>query len=313
MTDDNDNAEPGFQLIGSQATPIENSVCNTASMSTASSRSSETTGPRSLAQRPSSSIGAPRSKTASSIVPSTLQELLAGEDSELTDRGILASLPPSVAQALVARTREHSDGIYGFDWELVGYDLSGQPPHDDVTTAIAMVARCLRPSTERQIQLELGRLRVSTKSRPEDPDDLVLCLQVYLEECAQHPIDIVRTALRALPRRERFWPALIELREELQKTSRRRRALHDALATAAQSNHGTEATWRRYLRARTGADSFDRWFKDVEVRSVTDGTVTLEARSRFIAGYIKTNFMIDLCEAWHRSDATIDRVAVVAK
>lgn len=307
---DNDK-ERDFRQLGDLAMPTANSACDIVSISTPSSTSLSTTGSRFPARGGASSTGTPPSETASVPLPTALQRLLDGDNSEATDASLQASLPRSVEQALVARNHDWIDPVYGWDREFLGYTLNAQAPTEDVATAVAMVARCLQPGTEQQMRAELARLRLSTKWRPEHADDLVLGTLIYLEECAQYPIDIVRAALRAIGGRELFWPGKSELRNELQRKSRRRRALNDALATVAQGNHQTEATWQRYLRARIGVHTFDRWFKDVEVRSVTDGTVTLAARSRFVASYIKTNFMIDLCAAW--SDATIERADVVVK
>ena len=228
----------------------------------------------------------------------------------------MASLPQSVARGLAARYKDWVDPVYGWDREIVGYDLNDVPPRDDLATASAMVKRCLMPATEREIKAELTRLKASTKSRAEDEDEMALGFQVYLEECSLYPDDILRGALRGLGRRVKFYPSLSEVLEELQRTARRRLGLHSCVSAAldefSRGKQQTEAAWQ-YLRERIGADAFYRWFNDVELKSVTDGIVTLVAKSGFSVSFIKQNFTVDLWAAWQRADPTIKHVDISAK
>jgi len=145
------------------------------------------------------------------------------------DKFLVASLPRSVASALRRQTRSWTDPVYGHDFEVTGYTLDGPIPSDDLTTARTMIERCFRPAQEREIKMLLAELRVATKARAEHDDDLVLGFQLYADELAKHPADVATAAVKKIARREKFYPALAELREQLLRESKTRRHLRDAL------------------------------------------------------------------------------------
>jgi len=311
-----DDVERDFPISGKRATPIARSPQTSGLMSTGLPRPLPTTGTQQLGSEPSSATGRQRGETGAVAkqLPMALREAIEAADPALVDQILVQSLPPSIASTLGRRYRDRIDDEYGLYREPIGWVVSAQLEEADRLLSIAMVATTLLPAPERLIKRELARLQLSTKSRASCEDDLVGVLQLLAEACSQYPGDVVTAALRGWARRETFVPSVAELSTELEGIAANRRALLDALrsAAAAQGNHQSEVAWR-YLQARVGIDAFRRWFKDVSVVSINSGTVTLAARSRFSAHYLKSNFMIDLCEAWHRSDATIDRVDVVAK
>lgn len=141
----------------------------------------------------------------------------------------MASLPRSVASALRREIRDFIDPVYGADFEVTGYRLSGRPPTDDVDVAREMVEFSLASAPENAIKSELARLRVSTKARAEADDDLAMGFQVYAEECSRYPVDVVSESLRALARIDKFYPSLSELREMLQRKAKVRQSLKRAL------------------------------------------------------------------------------------
>lgn len=155
-------------------------------------------------------------------------------DPAMVDRAIVASLPPSIASALVPVHRDRIDPVYGFDSELVGYRLEGEVPAADVMQARQIVGRCLAPADEPLIKRELARLRASTKARAEADDDLAMGFQVLAEECSEYPPDVVVWAMRGWARMETFYPSLAEIRDRLQRAARRRQAMLKALQSTAE-------------------------------------------------------------------------------
>jgi len=142
-------------------------------------------------------------------------------------------LPPSVASGLQATTREFVDPVYGFDSEFVGYSLAAVAMNrSEVDDARSIVEAALAPADPSFVRIELARLRASTKARTESTADLAMILQVLAEECATYPADVVQHALRQWARREVWFPSLAELRDELQRRSKRRRALRECLGYA---------------------------------------------------------------------------------
>jgi len=183
--------------------------------------SSPITGKPSPARRQPSSIGPQRGATGAAANTSATPEEI--------DHMVLASLPPSVASVLRETTKDFIDPVYGFDSEFTGYALAAQVMAPDREVAIARVEAALTPAQPTMVRMELARLRASTKARVQPGDDLTMILQVLAEECQDYPPDVVRYALRQWAKREVFFPALAELRDELQRHCKRRRALLEAL------------------------------------------------------------------------------------
>lgn len=228
--DDHQNEERGSRSIGSLASKIASSPEALASSLETLPPSSATSGVRSLAPRPSSSTGRQLSATGAESLPS-VAEAIALADPQALDLAIVRSLPPSIGSALRAIHRDIIDPVYGWDTEFVGYELprAGVVPAE-LMQARQMVGLHLKPAAGGLIKQELARLRVSTKSRSESADDLVMGFQVMAEECSEYPADVVVWALRGWARSEVFYPSLSEIRDRLQRGARRRKALMAVLA-----------------------------------------------------------------------------------
>jgi hypothetical protein len=220
----------GCQPIGNLAQQIALSLKPVDSIRMNSPTSSGTTGVPSPAARRPSSTG--RQLTAT---------VAAGHDHQVTpeevDAALLASLKPSVAFALQETTREFVDPVYGYDCEFTGYTITDAVPYRDLQTDTVTVENALAPADAKFVRMELARLRASTKAREQPGDDLAMILQVFAEECQNYPPDVVRHALRSWAKREVFFPALAEIRDELQRHAKRRRALLECL------RHGLMRPW----------------------------------------------------------------------
>lgn len=230
---DHQNEGRGSRSIGSLTSKIASSpeALGSALALETLPRSSGTTGSRSLAPRDASSTGRQLSETAAATLPS-IAEAIALADPQALDLAIVRSLPPSIGSALKAIHRDIIDPVYGLDTEFVGYELprAGVVPAE-LMQARQMVGLHLKPAVGGLIKQELARLRVSTKSRSESADDLVMGFQVMAEECSEYPADVVVWALRGWARSEVFYPSLAEIRDRLQRGARRRKAMMAALVS----------------------------------------------------------------------------------
>lgn len=213
--------ERGFQAIGSQVPKIVSSLKVSASMPTNLRQSSGTTGAQCLARKGSSSTG--RALTATDVA-----RLLDGDEPARTDKAILASLPPSLASSLRERRREMIDPVYGFDSEFCGYEI-GTVSAEDLQAGQALVRAAIQRCDRQTVASELTRMRALTKARQLTDDDAAVTVAAYAEELSQYPADIVRAACRSWTRREPWWPSWAELKAELDRLARRRKALFAAL------------------------------------------------------------------------------------
>lgn len=230
MSDQNREGQ-GFRSIGSLAARQVGLQKPSDSTPGEQPTSSETTGMPSPVPAESSSIGRQPGGTGVAVRPRiTPEKAMALCDPEEVDRLIVQSLEPPLASACQPVYREWIDPQYGYDSEIVAYRFDyAQADRIARDAARDYIRRMLAPADERTIMRELVRLRVSTKTRAEAEGDMALGMQVYAEECATYPADVVVWALRQWARTETFYPSLAELRDLLQRGSRRRESLYNAL------------------------------------------------------------------------------------
>ena len=221
-----------FRSIGSLTQPIVNSPESLASTLERSQTSSATTGKPSPVAKPLASIGTPPSATPAGTTPPGLVAM--GADAELTDRLLLASLPPSVAHSLTPTMRTWDDPVHGFDYQITGYSLAEPLPSPaDIDTARQMVEAAMQPAPAKSVAAELARLAAVTKSRADPEDDQTLRFAAFREELAEFPRDVITTALRKIARRETFFPSLAEIRDQCQREFSHRKHLADVLRRSA--------------------------------------------------------------------------------
>jgi len=211
-----------FRRAGSLLPKIVDSVKPSVSTPGTSSPNSGTTGlPRPAPAGPSST-GLQRGALG-------VAALLNGDNPTATDNALMASLPPSVAPMLVPVDREFYDEQYGYDFEFSHFDLVAPLSPDDRRASLRIVDAALAPDLK-TIFTELARLRMLTKARMESDASTEAMASVYAEEMNEYPPDVVRAACRGWSRREKWWPSWAELKSELDRHVRKRRALAAVLA-----------------------------------------------------------------------------------
>ena len=223
----------GFRQIGDPAKRALASLSQRDAMTSGSSERGPgaeiITSARGMSSPTLTPLGAHGSETLPAL-SRRISELLAGSDPEATDEAILRSLPPSIASSLSPVERTFIDPVYGYDFELEGYKLQAQPiAEDDLKAAHSLLQRCLSAPSPQVIKTALAKLRAATRSRAEDEGDLAMTMQVLGDECAEYPPDVVRAACLRWMRREKWFPSLSELRDEMQRLVRRRQLIAEAL------------------------------------------------------------------------------------
>ena len=218
----------GFRRVGNLVPPASDMRLIEDSIPEASSRNLPTGGERLADQTPSNEIGMPLGERG--VAARSLDRLLMLDDPEETDEAILKSLPPSIASSLSPVERTFIDPVYGYDFELEGYKLQAQPiVEHDLKAAHSLLQHCLSTPAPQVIKTALAKLRAATRSRAEDEGDLAMTMQVLGDECAEYPPDVVRAACLRWMRREKWFPSLSELRDEMQRLVRRRKLIAEAL------------------------------------------------------------------------------------
>jgi hypothetical protein len=149
----------------------------------------------------------------------------------LDERNPARSMPPSMRSCIAATWADRRDQAHGWDCAVARYKLVSPLPAETLQVAIAAVEQSLLPGDEQFVAAELGRLRLTTKSRDPGQVDLNLLFAVYTDELLRYPADLVSNLLRDWPRApgNRFWPSISELTERLDEMLRPRLALFDAL------------------------------------------------------------------------------------
>lgn len=223
-----DEKQPNWRKIGSLLPKSELMPSSKGSIPTQQPRTSATTGSPRTRTTPSE-IGTGHGTDGAARLPTNVSQALATLDPEAADLAVLNSLPRSVALALKESVREIIDADYGWGYEITGYSLTTRPPSADLLAARKIVGAACEPASDDVLRRELTRLRVSTKARDMDADEISMTLQVILEEAIEYPADVAVAALRRWAKRETFFPALAEIRDEMQRLGKRRRALQGAL------------------------------------------------------------------------------------
>lgn len=220
--------EPGFQTIGTLTPRIAHTLKNAGSIPMPSPSALPTTGtPRRVLGQPSSTgtrLTAPGAATSLAI--SAIAQT--SNDPAVTDKTLLAGLPPSVAHSLTSVNRI-SDGPYGFDSKLVGWKLEGEVDPQELAVARQMVVAALEPVPVNVLARELAHLRAVTARRATSENDEALGFAVLREELAGFPADVIRSVLRGLARTSKFFPSLAEVYQGCQAAVRPRWLLASAL------------------------------------------------------------------------------------
>jgi hypothetical protein len=219
---------PGFQSIGTLTPRIAHSLKNAVSTPMPLPSILPTTGtPRPGPER-LSSTGTLPSASGAATSRSISVSVEVNDDPAMTDKTLLAGLPPSVAHSLTSVNRI-IDGPFGFDTRLAGYKLGHAVDPEELSLARAMVLAALEPVPMKVLAMELAHLRAVTARRATSESDEALGFSVFREELAGFPCDVIRGVLRGLARTSKFFPSLAEVYQGCEAAVRPRRLLADAL------------------------------------------------------------------------------------
>jgi hypothetical protein len=230
MAHDEENEDRAFLPIGSLATRILNlppSTDSTTAKSPKPPQSSATTGQRLPVSTRSNLIGPQHGATVSAILASADKNRTGVEPYQI-DRALDHSLPPCVLSCLETTSSYTADPVYGFTGTIETYMAVGslkEEQRGELRNAIIMLEDASRPAPSDMIVYELGRMRVQTKAKAEDTDNMEFILRVYAEDMREYPADVIREACRKWSRTEKFFPAWSELKEILDRLAAKRRRL----------------------------------------------------------------------------------------
>jgi hypothetical protein len=219
------NEGQGFQKVGSLPSNPTNSVQSLGSIAqtlTEKSRSSGTTGGRSLDSADASSTGTQLSTIGSGKLPAAVSEKMAGADAWSTDKSLIASLPPQVRSSLRSKVNN--------DFDLIGYELDGQPV--GLADAADLVERACQPADRAVVLYEITKCFAVTTARDHDETDMKATLAGMVDGLREFPEDVIRDACRAYARCHKWRPSLSELREFCWPRFRARESLRSTLRRA---------------------------------------------------------------------------------
>jgi hypothetical protein len=208
--------------IGNLTSKIVHSLSPEGSIRTHSERSSL---PATLPKQRSPQTGTQAGGRGVSTLSSSLLSALSGADAWSTDKALLASLPPQVAQSLVSKV--------GPDFDVIGYDLKPGCSREDLGKALAIVSQACEPDRPEHVVSELVRLNSVTQSRERQDTDLEMSYVAMAEGLADFPADVIRDACRAYARCHKWRPSLSELREFCWPRFRARESLRSTLRRAS--------------------------------------------------------------------------------
>ncbi len=235
-----ENRSGQFRQIGDHLPQVSPMPGSEASTPTPRPRSSGTTTSARAASLPTSTPPGASGVSSPSRSPSVADN----------DRAVEASLPrPLLAMLKATADNVHLSGEYGFEGTVLrGYDLrtpKNAAGWEMVAEGLAILDAALVPAERGTVRNELARLKIATKSRAQDGNDMTFEQAVYLDELSSYPVDVVVEACRKWARRETFWPSVSEAVAECDRLVNWRRVTRDALARMAQAQAVDERAARR--------------------------------------------------------------------
>lgn len=207
----------------------------------AASRSSATTGFRSLAVLAANSAGTSPPGTGLWTRPGGSLEPLEERPAVVlkTERAVGDWLGLTHVRWLGSPTKVDlgsTDG-YGADFVTVGFDLPSTTHPDqfpEILEARRKVLEISRPLCRQLLMDELYRTRVLMSRSASSDEQFDLTAEIYADELRAYPGDIVIDALREVTRSYKWWPAWSEVLKIIERRARPRRALLAALAELAR-------------------------------------------------------------------------------
>jgi hypothetical protein len=181
-------------------------------------------------------IGMPHSRNGSSAALSLIGNALAAGKPAETDRALEALWTQRLGSSPVAKVRPVYDRDGGYDEVLEGFEHAPRLDGELIEALEAANA----PADPDDVTKELARLKIGTIGRAMDGVDLEAWLIVVGEELEEFPADVIRDACRKWMRREKWSPSVAELRDECQRTARRRKLMLAAARMDRARNGGVE-------------------------------------------------------------------------
>jgi hypothetical protein len=201
--------EQGSRSIGSLLPRIVSSLAESGSTRTPRPTSSATTGVLCLAPRPASSTGRGLSATDAEQL---LADKVASRDTAAINNALVDLLSPFVSLSWRGIPTDDPFTTYA-EQRLVVED---HYLADDRPMLRRLVEISMLPARRSEIIKWLGRLRALTAWRG-SAEEGALVISALADELAEWPADAVLSALGEWPRKNRFWPTLAELLDEVRR------------------------------------------------------------------------------------------------
>lgn len=151
-----------------------------------------------------------------------------GADMSFLSAGRHLSMPRKLPEAVAIALQPIAAALQKAEF-IPQYEIVGDIAEPHRQAALQAIREAMKSAPPEEIDQELVRLRLSTKSREETTDDLAMTYEIYAELCAEYPAEAVRDGLRCLAREETFWPALAEVKFELDAQSAALREIREVL------------------------------------------------------------------------------------
>jgi len=217
------NGDKGFRKIGS----LTKQIVSTPRSEDITHKSLPNNLPTTTTPRGQQCSTGMRRGVPGSVMP-TVSEALKTGDPSTVDKTMEALLPRSVASSLSLKEREWV-GENGYDFEVIGAELSQEVPEEDRAKGLAMFEAVCRPAPPQDIVVALGKLRMLTAAKKENGDDMDARIIIYAEKLSEYPGDIVLDALKRLPKMSKWFPTWHEIYQMVEWRAKRRQVQLDAL------------------------------------------------------------------------------------
>lgn len=208
-------------------------------------------------------------------------------------------------------------------YTVLSYSVDSGIPLQNLNIARAQIEKSLNPIGSGNLKAELTRLSLVTISKAMGDDEQALLYQAFGEALVNLPKDLVETALRSWPSKNKFFPPLAEINQQIEEEHRLRKLKLEAIDNAikrkselkiAQSSKlgDLQTIWIKTKEELRKWDAFmvKQWFDPLIVSKKEGGKVTLRANSSFELEWVGTKYLDKIADAWIKIDPSTTQIEV---
>lgn len=209
------------------------------------------------------------------------------------------------------------------DYVISSYQVDSNIPMQNLSIARAHIEKSLNPIGSSNLKAELTRLSLLTISKAMGDDEQALLYQAFGEVLVDLPRDLVETTLRSWASKNKFFPPLAEITQQIEEEHRLRKLKLEAIDNAIKRKSELKITqsakigdlqtiWIKTKEELHNWDAFmtKHWFDRLIVSKKEGSVVTIRANSSFEQEWVATKYLDKILTTWQKFDPSTTQIEV---